>query len=65
MSRADLKGSAERVGHAEEGPVFQQLPPPSLSLRLALKPAHQRARRPSASRPFIVPKLVKLKQFDV
>ena len=28
MSRAHLKGSAERVGHAEEGPVFQQLPPP-------------------------------------
>lgn len=46
---------------------FRQPPTsaPNVSLRSALKPVRQRARQPSASRPFIVPKSVQLKQFDV
>lgn len=47
------------------GAVGFQRPPPHGPLPSALKSAHQCAGRPSASRPFVVPKLVKLKQSDV
>ena len=68
ISKACLRGSAEWVCARREGrdTDFRQPPAstPNVSLRSALKPVHQRARRPSASRPFIVPKPVKLKQSD-
>lgn len=46
---------------------FRQPPTsaPNVSVRSALKPVHQRARQPYTSRPFIMPKSVQLKQFDV
>ena len=71
ISRACLKGSWTGRVHAEMGVMrffrssLSTAPALSMSLHSALKPAHQCAKRPSASRPFIVPKLVKLKQFDV
>ena len=71
ISRLCLKGSWTGRVHAEMGVMrffcssLSTAPALSVSLHSALKPAHQCAKRPSASRPFIVLKLVKLKQFDV
>ena len=71
ISRAHLKGSWTGCVPAETGVIrffrsfLSAAPALNVSLHSALKPPHQCAGRPSASRPFIVPKLVKLKQFDV
>lgn len=64
ISRACLQGSAGRVCACGEGvtPVFSRLPEHESALGFE---AHSSgARQPAASRPFIVPGLVKLKQFD-
>ena len=71
ISRAHLKGSWTGCVPAETGVIrffrsfLSAAPALNVSLHSALQPPHQCAGRPSASRPFIVPKLAKLKQFDV